>query len=171
MSERAMPEIEQNMDQNMDKVDYQVKAPAADRFLDRVVERIGGSAATNAVYGAPVERDGVTVIPVAKVRWGFGGGAGRGGGDQGGAHGEGAGEGGGVGMAISPLGYIEIRDGEAQFRRIIDASSLLFLPPVILALGVGLRLVLVALRPGRSRALPMGPRGILHGARLLGLGK
>jgi hypothetical protein len=74
-------------------------------------------------------------------------------------------------MAISPLGYIEIRDGEAQFRRIIDASSLLFLPPVLLALGVCLRLILVALHPSRSKSLPVSPRGILHGARLLGLGR
>lgn|GEM_PF-6813597 len=43
-------------------------------FLDRMAERLGAAAGVKSAYGEPVERDGVTVIPVAKVAWGFGGG-------------------------------------------------------------------------------------------------
>lgn len=55
----------------------------------------------------PVERGDVTVIPVARARWGFGGGGNR--------RGE-PGSGGGGGATISPIGYIEIRgDGKTPF--------------------------------------------------------
>ena len=62
----------------------------------------------------PVERDGVTVIPVAKARWGFGGGAGR-------RHDE-DGAGGGGGVQVTPVGFIEIKNHEANFRPIRTAS-------------------------------------------------
>ena len=45
-------------------------------FVERIADRIGAHAEVKAVFGDPIERDGITVIPVAKVRWGFGGGAG-----------------------------------------------------------------------------------------------
>ena len=51
-----------------------------------LADRVGLKAGAHAVFGQPVEREGITVIPVAKVRWGFGGGGDRGGrGDQAGA--------------------------------------------------------------------------------------
>ncbi|MHB1345547.1 MAG: spore germination protein GerW family protein [Thermoleophilia bacterium] len=100
-------------------------------FLDRMAERVGSNARAEAVYGAPVERDGVTVIPVAKVRWGFGGGDGTSAGD-GATHGAGGGSGGGGGVTVSPLGYIEIAEGESRFRRIADPAAL---APVVLAGG------------------------------------
>ena len=53
----------------------------ADELLQRLGETIGGKANVSTLFGEPVEREGVTVIPVAKARFGFGGGAG------GGAHG------------------------------------------------------------------------------------
>jgi hypothetical protein len=66
----------------------------------------------SAVFGEPIERDGVTVIPVARVSLGFGVGAGT-------RQREsqiGDGGGGGGGAAAVPLGYIEIKDGTAQFK-------------------------------------------------------
>jgi uncharacterized spore protein YtfJ len=102
-----------------------------DDFIENLASRVGMRASANAVFGDAVTRDGVTVIPVAKVRWGFGGGAGRGTDGKGdGRIDAGEGSGGGGGVIASPLGYIEIRDGEAVFRRIKDPSSLV---PLILA--------------------------------------
>lgn len=95
-----------------------------------------------AVYGAPVERDGATVIPVAKARWGFGGGDGGSLGD-GAAHGAGGGSGGGGGVTVSPLGYIEIVKGQTRFRRINDPASFL---PVVVAGGLAAALILRGLR-------------------------
>jgi uncharacterized spore protein YtfJ len=103
---------------------------ASDSFIERLASRLGLHASASAVFGDPVDRDGVTVIPVAKVRWGFGGGSGRGieEGSEAGEIGEGSGGGGGV-MA-SPVGYIEIQDGQATFHRIKDPASLV---PLVLA--------------------------------------
>jgi uncharacterized spore protein YtfJ len=142
----------------------------ADRFVDRLAERLGGVASTNAVFGAPIERDGVTVIPVARVRWGFGGGAGHGGGTQGESQGEGHGEGGGGGMAVSPLGYIEISDGEAEFKRIFDPMTLLFLAPLVLALGIALRVALVAMHPPRNGG-GIQPGEVIRGLKLPLIGR
>jgi uncharacterized spore protein YtfJ len=111
-------------------------------FLDQLATRLGGRATASAVYGEPVERGGITIIPVAKVGWGFGGGAGRGRDTKGEGDGEGSGEGGGGGAAVRPIGYIEISDGRAEFRRIADASTLLPLAPLFVAAGIGIMLIL-----------------------------
>ncbi len=99
-----------------------------------LADRVGSRAGSNAVFGNPVERDGVTVIPVAKVSWGFGGG---GGGDD-----DGQGTGGGGGAIASPAGYIEISGGSAEYRRIGSRLS----PPMIIACGAAAWLVLRGLR-------------------------
>jgi uncharacterized spore protein YtfJ len=92
-------------------------------FFNQLADRVGVRANARAVFGDPVDREGITVIPVAKVRWGFGGGAGSGGkGAAGGAE-TGEGAGGGGGAVATPLGFIEVRDGEAIFRRIKDPAA------------------------------------------------
>lgn len=101
-----------------------------ERLLQELVERLGQSGRARTIFGEPVERNGVTVIPVAKARWGFGGGFGRGSG-QGQI---GGGGGGGGGIVVSPVGYIEIRPDHTRFRPIMDWGSLL--PPAISAATV-----------------------------------
>jgi uncharacterized spore protein YtfJ len=81
-------------------------------FVARLAERLGASAGASAVFGDPVERDGVTVIPVARAAWGFGGGEGE--------EGEREGQGGGGGAIARPQGYIEISGGEARYRPLRD---------------------------------------------------
>jgi uncharacterized spore protein YtfJ len=90
------------------------KSSSADRFIGTMAEKLGAVAKAATVFGEPVERDGVTVIPVAKARWGFGGGAGRSK-DEDGA-------GGGGGVTVTPVGFIEIKNHEANFRPIRTAS-------------------------------------------------
>jgi uncharacterized spore protein YtfJ len=95
----------------------------ADELLQRIGQTVGDNAKVSTVFGDPVEREGITVIPVAKTRFGFGGGGGAGarGGD------EGSGGGGGGGAVVSPVGYIEVHDDTAQFKRISSAVDLLAL--------------------------------------------
>ena len=57
----------------LEDVEKEARADAAENGLTRLAESLGANAAASAVFGTPVERDGVTVIPVARVRWGFGG--------------------------------------------------------------------------------------------------
>lgn len=105
------------MADTLEDAEKEVRADAAEDGLTRLAERLGANAAASAVFGTPVERDGVTVIPVARVRWGFGGG--------GGGRKEKAPDGwGGGGVQAAPLGFIEVRDGGAQYRRVHDPLRL-----------------------------------------------
>ena len=67
------------------------------------------------MFGEPVQQGGVTVIPVARVRWGFGGGGGR---SDAAPDGPASGSGGGGGVAADPIGYVEIGSDGAAFRTI-----------------------------------------------------
>lgn len=58
------------------------------------------------VYGDPIEKDGMTVIPVASVRGGGGGGGGNDAADAGGS-------GAGFGFTARPAGVYVLRDGDA----------------------------------------------------------
>jgi len=80
-------------------------------LVERLAQQLGASTTAQMVYGTPVEREGVTIIPVASARYGFGGGGGA-------RLGEAEGSGGGAGVIVSPVGYIELREGQARFRRI-----------------------------------------------------
>lgn len=76
-------------------------------FVERLGERLGLSARASAVFGEPVEQGGVTVIPVAKATWGFGGGSGSESGGQS--------SGGGGGGIVQPVGFIKVSGGDARF--------------------------------------------------------
>jgi uncharacterized spore protein YtfJ len=86
-------------------------------FIESLAQKLGISAKADTIYGEPVERDGVTVIPAAKAMYGFGGGSGSKAGEQG--------TGGGGGVAIKPVGYIEIKDGTTKFKAIPDPERVI----------------------------------------------
>ncbi|MEV6441342.1 hypothetical protein [Amycolatopsis sp. NPDC051716] len=69
------------------------------------------------VYGDPVERDGVVVIPAAAV---YGGGGGGGGGDDAPAGREGA----GFGVIARPAGAFVVRDGAVTWVPAVDVTRL-----------------------------------------------
>jgi uncharacterized spore protein YtfJ len=105
-------------------------------FMEKMAEKFGAQARSATVYSEPIKSDGVTVVPVAKVRWGFGGGGGS---KEGKEHGSG----GGGGMRVTPVGYIELKDGHSEFKPIRDAASFV---PIILAGGAAGFFLLRALR-------------------------
>jgi uncharacterized spore protein YtfJ len=71
------------------------------------------------VFGEPYEKDGVTIIPAARVQ----GGAGGGGGED--AQGQGRGSGSGFGMTARPVGAFIIRGGELSWRPAVDVNRIL----------------------------------------------
>ena len=79
--------------------------------VDELLEGARDAIAVRRVYGEPIEREGVTVVPAAMV---FGGGGG--GGD---AEGNG---GGGFGLAGRPVGAWVIRDSEVSWRPAVDLT-------------------------------------------------
>ena len=92
----------------------QERSNLVSELLERIGETVGQRAQVSTIFGEPVEREGVTVIPVAKARFGFGGGGGSGAREAN----EGSGGGGGGGVAVTPIGYIEVHDRSAAFKRI-----------------------------------------------------
>ncbi|WP_254545524.1 GerW family sporulation protein [Halomarina pelagica] len=110
--------------------------------LDGFVERLSDSATARAVYADPVEVGDRTVIPVARVVFGFGGGygptRGRDGSEgereredhgEGGTAGDAAGTpvegwGGGGGVSVTPLGVVEVTDEGVRFVRFADRRRL-----------------------------------------------
>ena len=84
-------------------------------LLERLGQQLSTAATAQTVYGTPVERDGITVIPVARARYAFGGG---GGGGTKADEAAGSGLGAGAGVSLTPVGYIELREGRSRFRPI-----------------------------------------------------
>jgi uncharacterized spore protein YtfJ len=69
------------------------------------------------VFGDPIERDGLTIIPAADVRGGGGGGAGSDAqGDSGG--------GGGFGLTARPVGVYVVRGQDVHWEPAVDATRL-----------------------------------------------
>jgi uncharacterized spore protein YtfJ len=88
------------------------------------------------VFGKPVQRDDVTVIPVASIIGGGGAGAGEPGAAADSGQAGGAGGGLGFGLMARPVGAFEIRGGKTRWRPALDVTRL--------ALGAMLAGVLVA---------------------------
>ena len=57
-------------------IETKTQSTGSARVVERLAELVGGAAGASSVFGAAVERDGVTIVPVARARWGFGGGSG-----------------------------------------------------------------------------------------------
>lgn len=70
------------------------------------------------VFAEAVEKDGVTVIPAAKVIGGGGGGNGE---DKRGQRGEG----GGLGLVARPVGAFVIRDGQVTWQPAVDVNRVI----------------------------------------------
>jgi len=104
---------------------------AEQTFVERLAQRVGEGFGAATLFGEPIERGEVTVIPVSRAAWGFGGGSGSGPADAGG-------EGGGGGGSAWPVGYIELRGSETRFRPIIDAR------PIVVAAAFGLAAGMIA---------------------------
>lgn len=111
------------------------KAGGAGSLLERIVDKLGGRAGVEAVFGAPIRAGERTVVPVARVRWA--GGAGSGASEKDGS----SGSGGGGGVAADPIGYLEITPEAASFRPI---SGRYPSPGLLLAVAVAVAIVLRA---------------------------
>jgi uncharacterized spore protein YtfJ len=111
----AQQQAQQQAERSMDGL--------AAELMERLATKLGATTSVSAAFGDPIERQGVTIIPVATVAFGFGAGIGR----SRKATETGEGGGGGGGASANPLGYIEIKDGTAAFKPIRDPTSALAL--------------------------------------------
>ena len=93
--------------------------------LEKVSETITNRATAKTIYGEPIETHGKTIIPVARVAYGFGGGHGKGQHRRRPEQGDGEGEGAGGGMVVIPRGVMEVTDEETRFIPIAPAKKVI----------------------------------------------
>jgi uncharacterized spore protein YtfJ len=95
------------------------------------------------VFGEPYEKDGVTVIPAARVQGGAGGGSGE---DP---NSQGRGSGSGFGVTARPVGAFIIRDGDLHWRPAVDVNRIILGGQVVVVVAL---LTVRAIIRSRSRA-------------------
>jgi uncharacterized spore protein YtfJ len=101
-------------------------------LLQSLHENLSSRAQVKSVFGEPITAGDKTIIPVAKIGYGFGGVTGRGGLEIKTARGEGGGGGGGV--RVLPVGVFEVAANGTRFVAIGDKKKLVG----ALLLGAGL---------------------------------
>ena len=89
--------------------------------VQEVLSQVRDAVTVKRVYGDPYERNGVVVIPAARVGGGGGGGGGEG--DQP-DKGKGSGFGIGFGLGAAPVGAYVIRGEDVEWKPAIDVTSL-----------------------------------------------
>ena len=91
-------------------MEMEKKSPLRD-LMDSTMEKVHEMVDANNIVGAPITTpDGVTLIPISRVSFGFG----SGGGDYG-KQGKGNfGGGGGAGVKIDPVAFLVIKDGTTR---------------------------------------------------------
>ena len=113
----------------------------AKEVVDEVTAKVQKTANVKVVFGDPIEKDTLTIIPVATTKVSGGGGGGV----------DDAKKSGGMGLGLNvtttPIGYIKIEGGSATFVDIIDKSKLAAGGMVVGALS----LVLLISSVGRVR--------------------
>ena len=97
----------------------------ATEMLESIGESLRSTASVNSVFGEPIHAEGKTVVPVAKVAYGFGAGGGRKSNHDGGSNDRPEGGGGGGGMRAFPAGALEISETQTRFIPYTDLRPLL----------------------------------------------
>ncbi len=125
-------------------------------FLNMFTRKLTEDTDSTSVFGKPIEREGVTVIPVARMIWAFGGG----GGVNQNPNQEGQG---GAGLVTAqPVGFIEIRQGKAIYHPIFNLVSLLGLMMrfnTLILLAFGKRKIVV------NKAMPKEAKKAAHSTK------
>src|SRR5262245_36600330 len=113
---------------------------AIHELLQTLGDRVGGHASAKSVYGDPVTIGNRTVVPVACVRFGFGGGMGEQQGEK-----IGSGGGGGGGAMAYPAGALEITPEGTRFIPFANHRKM------VLALALGFIVGAMVARRGRAK--------------------
>lgn len=92
--------------------------------VERLIEEARDAISVERVFGVPIERDGMTLIPAAAVRGGSGGGGSEASEDAP------SGSGVGFGLAARPVGAYRIEDGSVEWIPAADTTRVIVLAEV-----------------------------------------
>ena len=101
--------------------------------IDELVKGHRDAVSVNRVFGEPFQKNGITVIPAAKIMGGGGGGSGEA------SDGEGQGSGTGFGMAGKPAGAYVIRGDNVKWQPAVDLNRIIMGTLVLTGLAIVLR--------------------------------
>ncbi|HEX6130293.1 MAG TPA: spore germination protein GerW family protein [Actinomycetota bacterium] len=85
----------------------------------QTIEQAKDAMSVKRVFGEAIEKDGVTVIPAARMQGGAGGGTGEG------PEGQGAGAGSGFGLNARPAGAFVIKGDHVDWRPAVDVNRII----------------------------------------------
>jgi uncharacterized spore protein YtfJ len=97
--------------------------------VEEVLAQARSSMTVKRVFGEPIEKDGLTIIPVAKISGGGGGGGGQGDDGSGGS-------GVGYGLQSQPLGVYVIKDGKLSWQPSIDVNKVIMGGQILVAVAL-----------------------------------
>jgi uncharacterized spore protein YtfJ len=122
-----------------------VEMTPAESSLIEMMRSMADNVTVRTVFGEPVTKDGVTLVPVARVSGGAGGGGGAGPDPKGN---EAHGTGGGLGLTARPVGAYVIRQGKVSWRPAVDVNRVVLGAQVVAV--VALLTIRTLLRGRRS---------------------
>jgi uncharacterized spore protein YtfJ len=114
---KRKPNRRQKPQRQIRKSKIKIMATQKFQFLESLLERLRSSANVKTIYGEPIQTEGKTIIPVARIAYGLGGGYGQGKSKKNeiGSDDQPVGEGGGGGIAVTPVGVVEITPDRTSF--------------------------------------------------------
>jgi uncharacterized spore protein YtfJ len=101
------------------------------------------------VFGSPLVRDGVTVLPVAKVSGGGGGGGATGQSEEG--RETAGGTGGGLGLSAKPLGVFVLKEGRVSWQPAVDVNRVVLGGQIVAVVALLVLRSLVKMRRRHER--------------------
>jgi len=111
--------------------------------VNDVISQARDTLTVKRVFGDPYEKNGVTVIPAARVQGGAGGGGGEG------PEGQGKGSGSGFGVSARPVGAFLIEGDEVTWRPAVDLNKIILGAQVVAVVAL---LTIRAIVKARSKA-------------------
>ena len=93
--------------------------------IEELLARAKDTMTVSRVYGEPYQSNGVTLIPAASIKGGFGGGEGEGSEDTP------AGGGGGMGVSARPVGAYQIAGDKVTWVPAVDISRVILMGQVV----------------------------------------
>lgn len=97
---------------------YFIKGPIQFGIIKLLFEKFSNQKEVSIIYGDPIEAGERKVVPVAKVKYLFGGGGGVS--DQKAGYSSGHGEGGGGYISVTPVGVYDITPEKTTFKPTVD---------------------------------------------------
>jgi uncharacterized spore protein YtfJ len=94
-----------------------------------ITSQVSDAMQVRRVFGEPYLQNGVTIIPVAAVRGGWGGGGGQGENQE-------TGWGGGGGLTARPVGAFVIKGDEVSWRPAVDVDRMILVGQIVGALAL-----------------------------------